>query len=52
MSDVNFTLFDGHLISVVLSVSNLASYPAMQAVYAFLLLVVRCVWASSAGSGT
>ena len=37
MSDVKFTLSDGHLISVVFSVSNLAMFLAMQAVYGILL---------------
>ena len=37
MSDVKFALVDDHLMSVVFSVSNLALYPAMQAVYGILL---------------
>ena len=33
--DVKCTLFDGHLVSVVFSGSNVALCPAMQAVYEF-----------------
>ena len=37
MADVKRTLFDGHLVSVVFSASNLALCPAMQAVCGILL---------------
>ena len=54
VSDVKCTLFDGHLVSVVFSGSNVALCPAMEVVYEFCLHRIslaggRRSWLSSPG---